>query len=518
MNADCYPLGIQSFAKLRREGKIYVDKTEFIYRLAHTVSYYFLSRPRRFGKSLLVSTMEEYFLGHKELFDGLEITRLQPGEWPEHPVFHFDFSKKRYDKIEDLDEILDTMLKHLENIYGRDEAEISPELRFGGLIERAYEQTGQQVVVLIDEYDLPIINCIDNKPLEEENRKALKGFYGAMKSQDAKLRFVFLTGVGKLGHLSVFSGLNNLLDISLLPDYSTICGISEEELHTYFDEGIGELAEANGWEKEEAYSMLKIQYDGYHFARNLKDAYNPFSLLSCLVTKEISDFWFQTGTPSHLIYVLRNSHEALSELNGSKITAATLTSADVITYEPVSFMFYTGYLTIKDFDKKKRYTLGYPNEEVKNGFVNALLPIITKTGKRETSNLVANLSDMIEEGRLDDFLEAIKVFFAKIPYEMEAHNEFFYQNVLYCITTLLGFYVQAEYYTSQGRIDMTLATDTAIYVMEFKLDSTSEAALNQINERNYTLPFQLDGRPVVKVAINFSSKTRTITDWIIDPS
>lgn len=517
MDENRYPVGIQSFAKIRNSGKIYVDKTNLVHRLVSTSSYYFLSRPRRFGKSLLVSTLEEYFLGHKELFKGLAIESLQPDEWPVHPVFHFDMSKVKYSKTGELAESLNLMLKPLEEKYGRDEDEIYPKFKFIGLIDRAYKKTGRQVVVLIDEYDIPIINSLDKPELEKHNRTELKDFYGVMKSMDAKLRFVLLTGVGKLGHLSVFSDLNNLRDISLLPAYSTLCGITKEELHEYFDEGIGNLAEANGWDKEQTYAELKKQYDGYHFARNLKDIYNPFSILNSLADQQISDYWFQTGTPTHLLHVLRNSRKQLSELNGCKIKESVLNSADVMTYQPDIYMFYTGYLTFKAYDERfKQYTLGYPNQEVKNGFLESLLPIITKTSKSLTTNLVVNLSEMISEDRLGDFLEAMKVFFAGIPYDMECHNEYFYQNVIYCIATLLGFYTQAEYHTSQGRVDMVVANDTTIYVMEFKLDGSPLKAMTQINNRNYALPFKLDGRQVVKVGVDFSSESRTISGWTFE--
>lgn len=517
MNEGRYPVGIQSFRELRYRNSLYVDKTGYVYRLATTSKYNFLSRPRRFGKSLLVSTLEEYFLGHKELFAGLEIEELQPGEWLEHPVFHFDFSQSSYEKEGDLESALNTMLENLEMTYGIRESEVNPSLRFGGFFDRAYAKTGRQVVVLIDEYDIPIINCINNPELEKANRTTLKGFYRVIKSRDAILRFVLLTGVGKLGHLSVFSDLNNLRDISLLPAYSAICGITKDELHSYFDEGIASLAEAYGWSKDEAYNQLKSHYDGYHFAKDLKDVYNPFSILSCLMDQEIKDYWFQTGTPTHLMYVLQKSNVELSKLNGCKIKESVLTSADVVTYQPASFMFYTGYLTFKAYDRRTtQYTLGYPNEEVKNGFIESLLPIVSRIDKNDTTNLVVDLSNMIEEGRVDDFLEAMKVFFSKIPYDFESYTEYFYQNVIYCITTLLGFYVQSEYHTSQRRPDMVIGTKEFVYVFEFKLDGTPLKALKQIIDRNYALSFELDGRRVIKIGVDFSSKTRTISDWLIN--
>lgn len=516
MNEGKYPIGIQSFRELRNRNCIYVDKTADIYRLANTNKYYFLSRPRRFGKSLLVSTLETYFSGDKGYFGGLAIEGLQPGDWPVHPVLHFDFSKGEYTRRGGLESVLDYMLSSYEEVYGTRREARAPGERFAELIERAYARTGRQAVVLIDEYDLPIVNSIGDKAMGEENRAILKGFYGVMKSMDAKLRFVLLTGVGKLGQLSVFSGLNNILDISLLPQYSTLCGISEEELHRYFSEGIRELADYNGWSEEEAYRRLKSRYDGYHFAEDLRDIYNPFSLLNCLATRKVAGFWFQTGTPSHLLTVLSEARTDLARLGHTVIDADALVAADVIQYKPVPFMFYTGYLTIKAYDGDfGEYTLGYPNTEVEQGFMKCLLPCITGTDDGEANNFVKNSVRMIRSGRIEEFLVSMKAFYAGIPYDMQARNEYFYQNVMYCVTTMLGFYVQAEYHTSGGRIDMVLGTDTTVYVMEFKLDKSAQTAMEQIEDRGYALPFSLSGRRVVKVAADFSSRTRTLDSWII---
>lgn len=516
MNEGIYPLGIQGFKELRDRKCIYADKTALAYRLANTNKYYFLSRPRRFGKSLLVSTLDEYFSGHKNPFEGLAIYDLQPREWPAYPVIHFDLSGQDYTVAGNLEIKLNELLAGYEKIYGVNDTQITPGQRFGGLIDRAHDKTGKQVVVLVDEYEAPIINCLKNPELEKRNRAVLKGFYGILKSRDERLRFVLITGVGKLGHLSVFSDLNNLRDITLNPVYSTICGIYKEELHKYFDKGIQVLSEEMGWTKEEGYENLRRQYDGYHFARNLKDVYNPFSLLNCLSDKVISDYWFQTGTPIHLFEVLKRSNMDFSTLDGRTVSESTLTGADVIQYNPVPFMFYTGYLTIKKYDQRfNTYTLGYPNLEVENGFVKCLLPLVTSLQSDTTDNFVTQCVQLIEEGHLDEFLKAMQTFFARIPYDLEIRNEFFYHNVMYCVATLLGYYVQAEYHTSDGRIDMVLGTADTVYIMEFKLDGSANEAMDQIDHKRYALGFALDGRRVVKVAINFSSKTRTIADWKI---
>ena len=516
MKSSVYPLGIQSFKELRTLSCIYVDKTADIYNLVTGSKYYFLSRPRRFGKSLLVSTLEEFFRGNRELFNGLAIDSLVPETWEEHAVLHFDMSPQTYTTLEALDDHLDKNLRAYEAIYGHDEHDRSLPHRFESLIDHAYDATGRRVVVLIDEYDVPIIRCMNNQEFLDHNKALLHDFYGVMKAKDAKLRFVLLTGVGKLGKLSVFSGLNNILDISMLPKYSSICGITEDELHRYFDVGVRELARENGWSCDEAYSQLKVKYDGYHFARNLEDIYNPYSILNCLSARDLGSYWFESGTPTHLLHILRTSSEDLSKLNGATVTDVALSSADVIQYQPAPFMFYTGYLTIKSYDeRRRRYTLRYPNAEVEQGFIGSLLPLISSKNVVTTDNFVYNCCDMIDENRIDDFMEAMKAFYAGIPYDLESRNEYFYQNVMYCVAKLLGFYVQAEYHTSAGRIDLVLGNRDTVYVIEFKLDGSAEEALAQIEDKGYTLPFALDSRRVVKVGANFDPDTRTLQKWIV---
>ena len=519
METSVYPLGIQSFRKLREEGCIYVDKTAVIYDLVNDGTYYFLSRPRRFGKSLLVSTLEEFFRGNRELFRGLAIDTLIPEPWEEHAVLHFDMSPQTYTTLTALDDHLERCLRGYEAIYGQDDSDRSSPHRFESLINHAYEATGRQVVVLIDEYDVPIIRCMDKPEFLEHNKALLHDFYGVMKAMDAKLRFVLLTGVGKLGKLSVFSGLNNIRDISILPKFSTICGITETELHQYFESGISELAASRGKSVDDTYLLLKNTYDGYHFADDMKDVYNPYSILNCLADVRIRSYWFETGTPTHLIQVLRNSAADLSRLDGSKISEAKLLSTDVIQYEPVPFMFYTGYLTIKasecDDWGDVTYTLGYPNREVAKGFVNLLLPMVTSMSGDTAENYVMTLRSLLTADDIEGFMSAMKSFYAGIPYELESRNEYFYQNVMYCVGKLLGFYVQAEYRTSAGRIDLVLGTKTTVYIIEFKLDGTAEDALAQIERKEYALPFALDGRRVVKVGANFDPTTRTLGQWIV---
>lgn len=519
MNISEYPLGIQSFEKLRSNGYIYVDKTGLIFNLVFGTKYYFLSRPRRFGKSLLVSTLEEFFLGRRELFKGLAIDTLLPDKWEKHAVLHLDLSGNSYGKTGDIDKALSWLVEKYERTFGLEKTDKPVPIRFERLINSAYEQSGRGVVILIDEYDAPIVSCFDNPEVLEYNRTNLHDFYAVMKKMDSKLRFVLLTGVGKLGKISAFSGLNNLRDITMDPEYATICGLTGEELHGYFDSGIRELAAEHGWSADEAYLKLKKMYDGYHFARNLKDIYNPFSIIYCLVEKRLGDYWFASGTPSHLLYVLQQSRVDLSRLNGAEISVSSLNSADVIQYDPVPFMFYTGYLTIKSYEQEEfgddTVTLGYPNLEVSRGFLYQLLPMVTAVTESEAGSYIRELTRRLRTGDIDGFMETMRIFYAGIPYELSVRNEYYYQNVMYCIARLLGFSVQAEYRTSCGRIDLVVANAETIYVIEFKFDGSAEEALAQIESKEYALPFALDGRRVVKIGANFSPSTRTLDKWII---
>ena len=515
MDENRYPVGIQSFAKIRNSGKIYVDKTNLVHRLVSTSSYYFLSRPRRFGKSLLVSTLEEYFLGHKELFKGLAIESLQPDEWLEHPVFHFDMSKVKYSKTGELAESLNLMLKPLEEKYGRDEDEIYPKFKFIGLIDRAYKKTGRQVVVLIDEYDIPIINSLDKPELEKHNRTELKDFYGVMKSMDAKLRFVLLTGVGKLGHLSVFSDLNNLNDISMDRRYLALCGVTDEELRQEFAPSIRLLAQAQNMTYEETCQRLQKDYDGYHFTHNSIGIYNPFSLLNTFDKQEFGSYWFETGTPTYLVELLKRNHYNLEEMAHAETYADVLNSI-YGDEDPLPVIFQSGYLTIKEYDPRfGLYRLGFPNREVEEGFVKFLMPFYTRFNKIEAPFEIQKFVREIESGQPDAFFRRLQSFFADTPYELVGDRELHYQNVLFIVFKLVGFYTQVEYHTSEGRVDLVLKTDRYIYIMEFKFEGTAEEALRQIDEKHYAQPFEADGRPLFRIGVNFSARTRNIERWLI---
>lgn len=509
-----YPIGIQNFEKLRQDGYLYIDKTGLVYSLVQTSNCYFLSRPRRFGKSLLISILEAYFLGKKELFKGLAIEKLEQ-KWTVHPVLHLDLNIEKYDSIDNLTDILNVNLKLWEQTYGSNDAETSVSLRFAGIIRRAYKQTGRRVVVLVDEYDKPLLQSIGNKALQEEFRNTLKPFYGVLKSLDGCIRFALLTGVTKFGKVSVFSDLNNLDDISMNNQYATLCGITEKEIHTNIEEGIRSLASAQNLSYEETCVKLKEMYDGYHFTSDSEGVYNPFSLFNALKNKTFGNYWFETGTPTYLVELLKRNRYNLKDMT------ETVSSADVLNSiygddEPIPVIYQSGYLTIKGYNPRfKTYRLGFPNKEVEEGFMNFLIPYYTPIKKEKTAFSIENFVEEIERGDIDSFFRRLQSFFADTPYELVRDRELHYQNVLFIVFKLIGLYVKAEYHTSQGRIDLALQTDKYIYVMEFKLEGSAEEALRQIEEKQYALPFASDKRQVFQIGINFSSQTRNIEKWLV---
>ncbi len=511
-----YPVGIQSFEKIREGGYCYIDKTSLIYSLIKSGQYYFLSRPRRFGKSLLISTLEAYFLGKKELFKGLAMEGLEK-DWTTHPVLHLDLNTQKYDTPEALNNVLEENLNYWESLYGASESEIGVARRFNGIIRRAAEKAGQKVVVLVDEYDKPMLQAIGNEPLLTDYRNTLKAFYGALKSNDKYLRFALLTGVTKFSKVSVFSDLNNLMDISLSNRFANICGITENELHRDLEEDIRLLAEANGMNETEARQTLKEWYDGYHFAENTEDIYNPFSLLNTLAEMKFGSYWFETGTPTFLVELLQRSKYDLHRLTEEMATADSLGGIDTMETNPVPILYQSGYLTIKGFDKEFRtYELGFPNKEVEEGFTKFLLPNYASLSSGNPSFEISSFVREVRGGNIDAFMRRLQSFFADTPYELAHDLERHYQNVLFIVFKLLGFYTRAEYRTSNGRIDMVVKTDRYIYVMEFKLDGTAEEAIRQINEKGYAAPFTSDGRTLYKIGVNFSNAIRGIERWIVE--
>ena len=510
-----YPIGIQNFEKIREGGYLYIDKTDMIYDLVKNGVYYFLSRPRRFGKSLLISTLETYFSGKREMFEGLKIAELEK-EWTVHPILHLDLNTKRYEDKASLLAILNMHLEMWEAEYGDEKKDRSPEERFMYVIRRAYEKTGKQVVILVDEYDKPMLQAIDNDELQNEYRNTLKAFYGALKSMDRYIRFALLTGVTKFGKVSVFSDLNNLRDISMLKDYERICGITEEELHSEFKEGIKELGAANDMSEEETKAELKELYDGYHFNNRCVDIYNPFSILNTFASNEFGDYWFETGTPTFLVELMKGCGYSLKKLMREYATADSLNGLETFRKNPVPILYQSGYLTIKDYDKEFRtYILGFPNREVENGFIRFLLPSYTGMDNSEATFEIVNFVRDVRNGDTESFMKRLTTFFADTPYELVRDLELHFQNVMFILFKLLGFYTQAEYHTSEGRIDMVVKTQDYIYVMEFKLDGTAEEAMRQIESKDYALPFECDGRKLVKIGVNFSYEKRNVERWIV---
>ena len=511
-----YPIGIQNFGEVRRDGYAYVDKTALMYKLVSEGKYYFLSRPRRFGKSLFLSTLEAYFEGQKELFEGLAVSRLEK-EWLRHPILHLDLNAAKYDDIEALNVILNVALSEWENRYGNSDAETTFSTRFMGVIRRAFEKTGRRVVILVDEYDKPMLQAIGNDALQTEYRNTLKAFYGALKSCDRYIRFAFLTGVTKFGKVSVFSDLNNLFDISFDQRYSTICGITEAELHANFDEGVQLLAEYNNMTKEECYARMECDFDGYHFCMDSPGMYNPFSVLNTLASQQFRDYWFETGTPSFLVYQLKKTGYPLTAMTEEELSTDTLNSIDIMDENPLPLLYQSGYLTLKSYDPEfDEYKLGFPNREVEQGFIKYLYPFYTPKVQEKNTFSIARFVKDVRNGDAEGFMRRLENFFANGDYQVMGNLEIHFQNTLYVFFRLMGFYVDVERHTSDGRMDIVMQTPEYVYILELKMDKSAEEALAQIEAKGYAKPFAGDSRRIFKIGINFSTATRRIDDWKID--
>lgn len=510
-----YPIGIQDFVKLRQGGFAYVDKTKFVYKLADEGSYYFLSRPRRFGKSLFLSTLEAYFLGRKELFEGLAIYDMEK-EWKSHPIFYIDLNTANFRDENSLYEVLNSHVSVWEEMYGAREYETTLALRFKGVIARAAEKEGRGVVILIDEYDKPILQTLRNQELQEKHRSLLKSFYSVLKTQDRYIRFAFITGVTKFGKVSVFSDLNNLMDISMDQRYISICGMTQDELLYNFREGIEQLGEAYGDTEEETLNKLKIRYDGYHFEENTVGIYNPFSVLNTLAKLRYKDYWFETGTPTFLVDLLKMHNYRLPDITREKVSGDVINSIDSMSTNPIPVIYQSGYLTIKGYDERfKKYRLGFPNKEVEEGFLNFLLPLYTSAGNNSPFMVDEFVTD-VESGNPERFMQRMKAFFADTSYQVVGDAELYFQNAMYLVFKIMGFYTQVERPTSDGRIDAIIQTPDYIYIIECKLDRTADEALRQINDSDYAAPFSMDKRRIYKIGVNFSSQTRGVEQWIIE--
>ena len=508
-----YPLGIQSFEKLRSDGYLYLDKTALVYDLAHSGSYYFLSRPRRFGKSLLASTLEAYFKGKKELFKGLAIEGLEQ-EWKTYPVLSLSLNIDNYNTVESLVNVLNNTIDRWSKDYDITVKGSSPSIRLANLIAALFEKTAQKVVVLIDEYDKPLLQNLDNSDLQSQIRNELKAFYGVLKPLDEYIRFGFFTGVTKFSKVSVFSDLNNLTDISMDARYVEICGITEAEIHSNLDAEVALMAEANKMSKDSCYDKLKQTYDGYHFEADTVGLYNPYSLFNALSAKNFKDYWFETGTPTFLIERLKRTNYPLDNLGTEELTANVLGNIDTIDESPVPLLYQSGYLTLKGYDQEfEMYRLGFPNQEVERGFTRFLIPYYTNLKSEQGQFFVANFVKELRAGKVESFMKRLESLFADGDYQVAGNAELYFQNVVWIIFKLIGFYTEVERHTSDGRMDMFIKTQDHIYILEFKLDESADIALRQIEEKQYAKPFGHDTRHLIEIGINFSTHTRRIDGW-----
>ncbi len=514
-----YPIGIQSFESLRSEGFIYIDKTLLVKKLVAEGRYYFLSRPRRFGKSLLLSTIQAYFEGKRELFLGLSIDSDEM-DWEARPVLKLDLNAEKYDSVGALESILRDHLSRWERAYGSDTEERTLARRFESVIRCAHQKTGRTVVILVDEYDKPMLQAIGKPDLADAYRDILKAFYGVMKSADEHIKFALLTGVTKFSKVSIFSDLNNINDITQNVMFHDICGITEQELHDNLDESIEELAESNDMTKDECYAKLKKQYDGYHFAIKKKTSglYNPYSVLNALYEKDFKDYWFQTGTPTFLLKVLRNCYYRLDNLTKDHVTADLLGEVNSLEHTPLPLLYQRGYLTLTSYDGRfQEYTLDFPNEEVRVGFYRYLVNSYIYNEERSVKSpfFYGEFIRDIENGKAEQFLQRLNAFLADGDYQIAGNMELYFQNVMTIVFKLLGIYVQTERHTSNGRMDIVMQTSDYIYIIELKLDGSADDALKQIEEKEYAALFAMDKRKIIKIGANFNSEQRKMSEWKI---
>ena len=510
------PVGIQTYEKLVNNNCLYVDKTEYIYKMINLGSYIFLSRPRRFGKSLLVSTLQAYFEGKKELFKGLFIDSVEK-EWTEYPVLRFDMSLAKHQTKEDLPRYLLYILEKNENKFGVKSDIIDPNLRLTNLITTVYKQTGKQVVVLIDEYDAPLLDVAHEKVKLDDLRQIMRNFYSPLKACDPYLRFVFITGITKFSQLSIFSELNNLKNISMDPAFAAVCGISEEEIQTQMSDYLDDFAVHQEITREEAMTALKKQYDGYHFSWPSPDMYNPFSLLNAFQDRMLKSYWFESGTPTFLIEMMRKFNVVPSDIEGKEVMASAFDAPTENMKSITPLLYQSGYLTIKDYNKIFNiYRLDIPNQEIRIGLMESLLPNYVDLSWETGITTIVYMYRALYNDDLNEMLRLLQEYLLTIPQCDNTNYEGHYQQMFYVIFSLLGRYVDVEVRTPKGRVDMVMNSGKALYLFELKLNKSAEAAMNQINLKNYPSRFALTGLPIIKVGINFNSETHTIEDWVIE--
>ena len=521
-----YPIGIQTFERIIKEELAYVDKTDLVWQIAHYAPFVFLSRPRRFGKSLLTTTLASYFRGEKELFEGLKIMELEQ-EWNEYPVIHLSLSTaKNQDSPDALRKKLMLLLEDYTEKYGRKESEITPGGLLAGLISRAYKSTGKQVVVLIDEYDAPLLEVLHEEELLSSMRRVMQEFYQPLKDSEAMIKFCFITGITKFSQLSIFSTINNLKNVTMLPQFSAICGITEHEVKTFLTDGIENMAAKYDCTVEEMFYRIKSHYDGYHFSEESEDIYNPYSLLNAFTDKKLANYWFESGTPTFLIHQMQHFRTDIMSLDRMEVASSAFDQPTENMEDALPLLYQSGYLTIKDYDSEiDSYTLSIPNQEVRVGYTQGLLPAyVGLKGSDVQMGFAAKFWRALKKGDVDMAMREMQAYMASIPYvegfkkklAEAATAEGFYEYTMYLVFSMLNVYVRTQIKCAGGRVDMVVWMPDTIYVFELKVNGTPQDALKQIDDKGYSIPYQTDGRPVVKVGVKFDAEKRIPVDWIIE--
>ena len=513
---NCYPVGIQTFEKIRNGHYLYVDKTKYIVDFRKKqMSYVFLSRPRRFGKSLFASTLQAYFEGRKELFEGLAIADYEK-EWACHPVLHFDMSGSKHFDADGLKRYLSLLLDPYEKLYGKNEKEVEANERLDGIVRRAYEQTGQKAVVIIDEYDAPLLDVVHEKDNLQQLRRIMQNFYSPLKMLDPYLEFTFITGITKFSQLSIFSELNNLDNISMFDQYSAICGISLTELTTVMRPDVEGLGRALGLGYDKCLETLRNYYDGYHFSKNSEDVFNPFSLIKALNAQDIAPYWFGSGTPTFLLKQLEKFHVDLASLERQDVVLSSFDLSPEEMTDALPLLYQSGYLTIKNYDPMfQQYTLGIPNKEVRDGLLNSLVPRYVNPRRTDNDAFLLGFCKAVYRGDIEDALEHMRTYMATIPYDLENHTEKHFQTIFYLMFSFLNIYIRTEVKSAVGRADAVMHMPDTVYVFELKVDKSADEALKQIDDKGYMLPYRKEGKRLVKIGISFDSKQRTLAEWKI---
>jgi len=525
MTGRKYPIGIQTFSEIVRGGYVYIDKTDLVWQLAHQGKFVFMSRPRRFGKSLLTSTLESYFRGERELFEGLKIMELEQ-DWVQYPVLHFDLSGAKHMGPQGVRDELSRLLDKMETVYGVNPKETTPGMRLAGLIDRAYAQTGKQVVVLIDEYDAPLLDVLHEGEQLKEMREVMQEFYQRLKMQEPYIRFCFITGITKFSQLSIFSTLNNMLNVTLVPKFASICGITEKELSSVLEEDVKELALEYECSVDRMHAMLKDKYDGYHFSERSEEVYNPFSLLSAFSSRKLGNYWFDTGTPTYLIRQLRRFNADITKMDRLEVPASAFDQPTENMRDALPLLYQSGYLTIKDYDREmEAYTLALPNQEVRIGYVRGLIPAFIGLDDADVQmGFAAKFWKALKGGDVEQAMQQMRSYMAGIPYvegfkqklKDAATAEGFYEYTMYLIFSMLNVYVRTQVKCAGGRVDMVVWMPDTVYVFEMKVDGTAREALAQIDTKGYAIPYETDNRRVVKVGVKFDKDTRVPEDWVFE--